>query len=629
MKNVIIGTAGHIDHGKSTLIKALTGSDPDRLKEEKKRGITIDLGFAEFILPSGKRAGVVDVPGHEKFIKNMLAGIGGIDIVLLVIAADEGVMPQTKEHLDILSILGIEKGIVVLTKTDMVDEDWLMLVKDDISEKLKGTFLEDAKMMEVSAIEGIGLKELAGEIDKQTDDMVERNTNMPARIPIDRIFSVSGFGTVITGTQIEGTFNVGDEILIYPSMIETKIRGLQVHGQSVDQSFAGQRVAVNLSNVKKDDIKRGDVLGVIKALEPTMMLDVKVDLLEESKWSIKNRSRLRLYHGSSEILCRAVILDKEELNPGESAYIQLRLEEEIVAKRGDKLVLRFYSPMDTIGGGVIIDPNPYKHKRFKDDVIEALELKESGDTKDLIEELIKNNSNNFENEKFYIEKGHFDIDELTETIKSFEAENKIKRFVDDVILHKDFVMELEVKIKSTLEEFHKKYPLKKGILKEELRNRTMKCVKNKLFDSILDNFIEIINIEGNIVSIKGFEIVYSKEQIKIKTIIENELIQGGFAPKTIKELVALFKDKNEFNEVLHSMVDNNLIIKLDDGVAYHIKNYNKALELIKSSIEANGGITLAQCRDILSTSRKYALPLLEHLDNIKVTKRQDDKRVLF
>ncbi|PAB60868.1 selenocysteine-specific translation elongation factor [Anaeromicrobium sediminis] len=628
MKNVVIGTAGHIDHGKSTLIKALTGLDPDRLKEEKKRGITIDLGFAEFVLPSGKRAGVVDVPGHEKFIKNMLAGIGGIDIVLLVIAADEGVMPQTQEHLDILSILEIEKGIVVLTKTDLVDEDWLSLVKEDIKEKLKGTFLEDATMMEVSAVEGKGLDELAHEIDRQTDELKDRNINLPPRIPIDRVFSISGFGTVITGTQIEGTFKVGDEVLIYPNKVETKIRGIQVHGKSVDRSYAGQRVAINLANMKKEDIKRGDVLSIDKVLEPTMMLDVKVNVLKESNWSIKNRSRLRLYHGSSEILCRAVILDKEEILPGESAYIQLRLEEEVVAKRDDKIVLRFYSPMETIGGGFIIDSNPHKHKRFKEDIIEKLQLKEKGDIEDLIEEMIKVNSENYETMKFYIDKGEFAENEMEKVIEKFIEEDKVVKFVDNVILHKDYLEKLEKNIIKELKDFHNKNTLKSGMLKEELRNRVMKKVKNKLYDDLLAYFESVLNLVENKVSLKDFKVTYTKDQEEIKKKIEDNLTKGKFSPRTIKEMAQTFKDENEFNKVIQSMIDFNLLIKLDENIVLYHTVYNEAVTMIKDFIKDNDGITLGQCRDVLSTTRKFALPLLEYLDNNKITKRHGDKRII-
>jgi selenocysteine-specific elongation factor len=628
VKNVVIGTAGHIDHGKSTLIKALTGLDPDRLKEEKKRGITIDLGFAEFVLPSGKRAGVVDVPGHEKFIKNMLAGIGGIDIVLLVIAADEGVMPQTQEHLDILSILEIEKGIVVLTKADLVDEDWLSLVKEDIKEKLKGTFLEDATMMEVSALEGKGLDELSYEIDRQTDELKNRNTNLPPRIPIDRVFSISGFGTVITGTQIEGTFQVGDEVVIYPNKISTKIRGIQVHGKSVDRSYAGQRVAINLANMKKDDIKRGDVLSIDKVLEPTMMLDAKVSVLKESNWSIKNRSRLRLYHGSSEVLCRVVILDKEEILPGEFAYIQLRLEEEIVAKRDDKIVLRFYSPMETIGGGFIIDSNPYKHKRFKDDIIEKLQLKEKGDIEDLIDEMIKVNSENYETMKSYIDKGEFEENEMKNVIEKFIEEDKVVKFVDNVILHKDYLEKIKENIIKELEDFHNKNNLKLGMKKEELRNKVMKKVKNKLYDDLLVYFENILNLVDNKVSLKDFKVIYTKEQEEMKKRIEDNLIKGRFSPKTVKEMAETFKDEEGFNKVIQSMIDFNLVIKLDENIVLYHSVYDEAVSMIKDFIKDNDGITLGQCRDVLGTTRKFALPLLEYLDNNKITKRDGDKRII-
>ena len=397
MKNVVIGTAGHIDHGKTTLIKALTGRETDTLDEEKKRGISINLGFTYFDLPNNRRAGIVDVPGHEKFIKNMLAGASGIDIVLLVVAADEGVMPQTVEHLDILSFLNIKNGIVVLTKSDTVDDEFRELVKEDICEKIKGTFLEDAEIIEVDSISKRGIDTLIEKIDKTTsisslilsifsidkmsDDIEDKNENSPARLNIDRVFSIKGFGTVITGTLIEGKISIEDDLVIYPQVLKTKIRSIQVHGENKDTAYAGQRTAINISNVKVDDIKRGDVLAAPNSLEESMMLDVKLSLVNHLDKGLKHWDRLRLYHGTREILCRAVPLDKELIESGESGYVQLRLEESIVSKKGDTFVVRRYSPMETIGGGVIIDPSPKKHKKFDEKVIEALKIKEKRRTK--------------------------------------------------------------------------------------------------------------------------------------------------------------------------------------------------------------------------------------------------------
>ena len=334
MKNIIIGTAGHIDHGKTSLIKALTGRDTDTLKEEKQRGISINLGFTYFDLPSNKRAGIVDVPGHEKFIKNMLAGSSGIDIVLLVVACDEGVMPQTIEHLDILNFLDIKNGIIVLTKCQKVDEDFKELVKEDIRERLEGTFLDNVDIIEVDSISGYGIDKLINKIDDISNAIESKNEDSPSRLNIDRVFSVKGFGTIITGTLLEGKIKINDELLIYPKGIKAKIRGIQVHGENVEVAYAGQRTAINISNVKVEEIERGDVLADINSLEESKMLDVKISLVKHTSRELKHWDRLKLYHGTKETLCRAVPLDKDYIKKNESAYVQLRLEEGIVVKKG-------------------------------------------------------------------------------------------------------------------------------------------------------------------------------------------------------------------------------------------------------------------------------------------------------
>ncbi len=364
MGNVIIGTAGHIDHGKTTLIRALTGIETDRLQEEKKRGITIDLGFAYFDLPSGRRAGIIDVPGHERFIKNMISGATGVDVVLLIISADEGVMPQTTEHIDILSYLEIKNGIVVLTKADLVDEEWLELVQEEIKEKLADTFMKDAPMIPVSAMSGQGIDLLTETIDSMTEVIESRDTHIPVRMPIDRVFTITGFGTVVTGTLIEGSVKVGQELVVYPEQLPTKVRNIQVHGTDQEVAYAGQRVAINLANIHKDDIHRGDVLAVEDTLYNSYMLDVHIKLLKHSNRVIDNWTRLRLYTGTKEVLCRAVLLDTDVLNPGDESFVQLRLEEPIACKYGDHFVVRFYSPLETIGGGIVLEPNASKHKTF-------------------------------------------------------------------------------------------------------------------------------------------------------------------------------------------------------------------------------------------------------------------------
>ncbi|QXM07469.1 selenocysteine-specific translation elongation factor [Crassaminicella indica] len=631
MKHIIIGTAGHIDHGKTTLIKALTGVDADRLKEEKKRGITIELGFAHFDLPSGKRAGIIDVPGHEKFIKNMLAGVGGIDIVLLVIAADEGFMPQTQEHLDILSILEVKRGIIVLTKTDLVEKDWLELVKDEIKEKVKGTFLEKASIVSVSAVNGYGLDTLVELIDNMTEETEAKDLLIPFRIPVDRVFSIAGFGTVITGTQIEGTIEEGDALMIYPQQIQTKVRHLQVHGETVKTSYAGQRVAINLANVKKEEISRGNVLAKIDSMQPSMMLDVKISLLKNTQRVIKNRSRLRLYHGTSEILCRIVLLDREELKCGESCYAQLRLEDEIAAKRGDHIVIRFYSPMETIGGGIILDPHPVKHKRFKEDVLKQLRIKEEGNSEQIVEEAIKRFSNQFENINFYAVKTGMSVEIIKKIIDSLMQNNKVIKLFGDVIIHKSYLKEIEEKMKNILDEYHKNNPLTFGISKEEFRNKVISQVKGRLYDEILSYFVKnkILKQFNNFIALYDFHIIYTKEQEKIKNEIEKTYLTSGFNPPSLKEVLKTEKDEKVYGQVFYALVDMNCLVKINEDIFMHIKNYEKAIKMMKDYIKDQGSITLSEFRDLLGTSRKYALPLLEHFDQMKITKRVGEKRILL
>jgi len=429
MKNIIIGTAGHIDHGKTTLIKALTGRNTDRWEEEQRRGITIDLGFTYFDLKNGDRVGIIDVPGHERFINNMVAGVVGMDLVMLVVAADEGIMPQTREHMDILGELGIEKSILVLNKCDLVEEDWLELVKEEIKEELEGTFLEQAPIVEVSAATGQGIPELIEVIERLTaEEVVEKDVNTIPRLPIDRVFSLSGFGTIITGTLLAGTISKEDNLQVYPIGKECKIRNIQVHGQDVEKCYAGQRVAINLSNVKKSELRRGCVLAPPNNMKNTMLLDVKLNVLPSSMRVLTNHTRLHLFTGTSEILCRAVLLDKEEIGSGESGFVQLRLEEEIALRRGDKFVVRFYSPMETIGGGIVLEPNPKKKKRFDKDAIEELQRKESGSSEDVIELHVKSHEETMITVTELAKLTALSMEEVTEDVQSLEQQGIVKVF---------------------------------------------------------------------------------------------------------------------------------------------------------------------------------------------------------
>jgi selenocysteine-specific elongation factor len=507
MKHIIIGTAGHIDHGKTTLIKALTGRETDTLREEKERGISINLGFTFFDLPSGKRAGIIDVPGHGKFIKNMLAGISSIDIVLLVIAADEGIMPQTREHFEILQLLDVKKGIVVLTKSDLVDEEWLAMIKEDIKNEFKGTFLENAPIHSVSSKTGVGLDGLIKNIDKFTEEVEAKDIQGHFRLPVDRVFTVSGFGTVVTGTVISGSVKESEIVEIYPAKVVSKVRGIQVHDQPVKVAEAGQRCAINITNIKVSDVKRGDVISVENLMEPSLMVDCKLYYLKSASRPLENRQRVRLYHGTSEIICRVIILNKEQVEPGEEAYIQLRLEKPLTAQRNDRYVIRSYSPMDTIGGGAIIEPLAKKAKRFNLEYIEELRIKENGRTESILENVIKNLSGEYPRAVDIIKSLGKNEEKVQEKLEQLINESKIVKFDSGdkaIYIHKDFINEKAVEMVNMLGKYHKDNPLKWGISKEETKNKVFgKKIKQKTYDQIIDLLVneEKISMHGNFIAL--------------------------------------------------------------------------------------------------------------------------------
>lgn len=627
MKNVILGTAGHIDHGKTTLIKALTGRETDNLKEEKQRGISINLGFTYFDLPSKKRVGIVDVPGHEKFIKNMLAGACGIDIVLLVIAADEGVMPQTIEHLDILNYLDVKKGIIVLTKCDLVDEEFIELVKDDIREKTKGLFIEGAPIVEVDSVSRRGLDKLVQKIDEISEDIEEKKTDAPSRMSIDRVFSLKGFGTIVTGTLIEGKISVDDEMTIYPSEKKVKVRNLQVHGCDVKTAYAGQRTAINLSNIKVSEIQRGDVIAQTGSVEESMMIDVNISLVEHCKKSLKHWDRIRIFHGTKQILCRIVPLNEDEIQYGESGYAQLRLEEKIVAKKGDRFIIRSYSPMDTIGGGVIIDTAPKKHKIYDESVIEALKIKEKGELRDILEEYLKLNLSNYITLKELVSYTGEKEEYVKEGLNALIDENKVF-CVNKYYLHISHYQKLKEKVIEILTKYHKQYRLRNGILKEELRSKVDNSLKVKDMDVILNKMAEEkdIKVQDNLVSNYDFEVKFNQKQLSIKKEIEDKSRKNGLNSLMTKDDIC---NKNKFYEEVLEALTGETIQKLDD--AYYIDKivYENVKKDLLEYLNKNKEITVAQFRDITKSNRKISIVMLEHFDRNRITKRVEDKRILY
>lgn len=633
MKHIIIGTAGHIDHGKTTLIRAITGRNTDRLKEEQERGISIELGFTYFDLPSGQRAGIIDVPGHERFIKNMLAGVIGIDIVLLVVAADEGIMPQTLEHLHILDLIGTKKGFVVITKSDLVEEEWLDMVEEEVREEVQGTFLENSPIIRVSSTKNKGIKEVIELVDKYSEELEERDEDDMPRLPVDRVFSISGFGTVVTGTLLSGQLKIGDEVQAFPGLKQGRIRTLQVHDKDAEIAYAGQRVAINLAGIKKGEVDRGDTIAPLNSMQDTMMLDVKFRMLKNVDRYIDNRTRLRLYLGTKEVLCRLVLLDKDEIGPGEEAYAQLRLEEKVVAKRGDKFIIRFYSPMFTIGGGEVLEPNPNKKKRFDDKAIRELEIKEIGSSTDIMENIIEEKSREFPTIKeiaIFTAKTEESIKE--ETDKLIE-ENKIITFSltkDLHIIHINYFNRLKDQIIEELERFHGKYPLRSGMAKEEIRSKFLKSIKPRVADIFVDELIRKDFLEQKLENIcmKGFEPKFNQIQLEIKEEILGIFNENPFQPPKKEELLQDKRKKDEIEEVFLSLLNNGDIIKLSEEVYLTKESYNLSLEKLREFLKLRGNISIGDFRDLLNTNRKVALTLLEYFDSLKITKRDNDTRVL-
>lgn len=633
MKHLIIGTAGHVDHGKTALVKAMTGIDTDRLKEEKDRGISIELGFASLNLSQGRKAGIVDVPGHERFIKNMLAGAGGFDLVLLVIAADEGVMPQTREHLDIIQLLQVKKGIVVLTKADLVDEEWLEMVREEVKDFLQGTILEDAPIADVSAVTGRGIPELIQLIDQLTMSVQAKTASGPPRLPVDRVFTITGFGTVVTGTLVTGFLKVGDVVEIQPEGLTARIRSLQVHGKKVGTAEAGQRVAVNIAGIEVDQIERGSVVAGSKSVTVTNRLDVRLLLLESAPKPVQNRSRIRFYLGTRETLGRVVLLDREELKPGSVAYAQLHLEEMAVAVKGDHFVIRSYSPMLTIGGGTVIDPLPRrKHRRFRSDVLKALATREKGTPSDLVEQFLKGASQLYTAEDIASGTG-LNAEAVFEAVGELAGKGAVKKVEGDgkdYFVHSDIYRQWSHEISKILNSYHTQFPLREGYPKEELRSRKFQSLSSKLYQCLLAQMDQdgLLKTTPRTVALRTF----SPDPggglaIKIDKI-RKIFIQSGFLPPSWTEACrAAGIDETAGQEIVQYLIRTGEIVKVSEDLFFQKNVFQEARDRVVDYLKEKGEITVGELRDILKTSRKYALPLLEFFDQEKITRRVGDKRL--
>jgi selenocysteine-specific elongation factor len=584
LRYFVVGTAGHVDHGKTSLIKALTGIDCDRLKEEKQRGMTIDIGFAYFNLSNGDCVEIIDVPGHERFIKNMLAGAGVIDAVLLVVAANEGVMPQTREHLDILTLLGIKEGIVVINKIDLVDEQWLVMVKDQLKELLKGTFLEGKPLIHVSSITGKGIDELKIRLETIFSGSKPKDETFAFRLPIDRVFSKEGSGTIITGTITSGMLKLGEEIELLPQKKTVRVRQIGSHNKKIETAVAGQRVGLNLVGVKKEELVRGNVLAKPGYLTSSELLDVRVRLLNSSPKPLKNTNRIRLYLGTGEYIGRAVLLDAQEIKPGQSGLVQFRLETRLSCVKQERFVIRLYSPMVTVGGGEVINPNPKRHRRFDQKSIQELLGFEKINEKEL---------------------------------------GQAQAFLEMTSLKEDIL--------TGLSRLHKKYPLKSNIPKQELKSSLSK----KSEDNLFENALKELNSENRLflkfdrVNLPDHKVSLKPQHDRINAAIEEMLSKKPFSPPDLRGIKEILRDKQALiEEALSYLTENGKVVMISEEIMLNRQAVQDAGSLLRQYLIQKKEITVSEFAKLLGSSRKYALPILQYFDGSGLTRRVGDKRVL-
>ena len=633
MKRVVLGTAGHIDHGKTTLIKALTGVDCDRLKEEKERGITIELGFTSMVLPSGLRISIVDVPGHEKFVRHMVAGATGIDLVVLIIAADEGIMPQTQEHLDICKLLRVKKGLVALTKIDLAEGDWLDLVKEEIREFVKGTFLEGAAILPISSTTGAGIPDLVSELDRLAQAVEERSSEGLFRLPIDRVFTMKGFGTVITGTIIAGKISVGDSVEVIPKGLESKVRGIQAHGEAVESATAGLRVGINLQGLEKAVIDRGNVIVRAQSLKPTSLLDVILHLLPSAAKPLKNRARVRVHVGTVEVLGRAILLDQEEIKPGQEAYLQLRLEEPVTALPGDRFVIRSYSPVFTIGGGEILDAFPSRHKRLSPQIKEEMAVLEKGSEEEKVKlRLLMAGAGGLSWTDLVMRSNQLPS-RLKPLVDSLVSQGGILRFDGERLryLHPRVMADLKRFTLDYLKEFHQKNPLQGGAGKEELKSKLPHQVDPRLFNHLLSILTgeKKIALEKETVRLASHTISLKEEEKDLRKKIVVLFSRTRLQPPTVKETLAeLGVSENELKPVLQLLTKEKVLVKVKEDLYFHRQALEELEGKVVDFLKQNKEMTPPQFKDLSQVSRKFAIPLLEHFDGKKLTMRIGDKRVL-
>ena len=632
MKHVILGTAGHIDHGKTSLVKALTGVDTDRLKEEKERGITIELGFTFLDLPSGIRLGIIDVPGHEKFVKHMVGGVWGIDLVALVIAADEGVMPQTREHLDICKLLGVKKGLVVLTKVDLVDGDLLELVKEEVSEIVQDTFLRGAPILSVSSVTGQGIPQLASTLDHLSQGIEGRPADGLFRLPIDRVFTMKGFGTVVTGTMISGSLSLGETVQILPSGTEGKVRNLQVYNRSVERAVAGERTAVNLQGIETSAIERGDVLIRPNTLRPTQLIEAYLEYLPDAPRPLKHRTKARFHIGTALTHASVFLLDREELSPGEGGFVQLRLERPVVALPQDRFVIRGSAAIQTVGGGTILDSHPDKHRRFSPSVIADLSLLKDGTNEQALRQHIRHSGMGGITLEDLSNRVEVSPGEIQANIRKM-AEKGDLLFIDPEklkVIEKGQYQGLRELVLAQLGEFHRRSPMKSGLSKEELRTKLPPEVDIKLFQILINQLIQSkeVVLEKDKLRLPVHQISSADEKGLVKRV-EASVLKGGLQPPSPKELSEEWSEREEeVRAIFEHLTHEGVLVKIKGEIYVHRVSFENLKEELVAYLKSHQEITTPQFKEMTRASRKYAIPLIEYFDQSKLTLRIGEKRVL-
>ncbi len=638
MREIVLGTAGHVDHGKTSLIRALTGIDTDRLKEEKERGITIELGFAYLDLPCGHRLGIVDVPGHERFVKNMVAGAAGIDLVAFIIAADEGIMPQTREHFDICTLLGVKQGLIIVTKIDLVEPDWLELVQEDIRDFFSGSFLEDAPLLTVSSTTGQSIDKVKDILDKMVSGSDFIEAYGPFRLPIDRIFSMKGFGAVVTGTSISGRISLGEEVLIYPQKTTARIRGIQVHTKDVQEVEAGHRTAINLQGLEKETIRRGDVVATPGCLLPSFILDGDFLYLASNKKPLKNRTRVRVHLGTSEIIGRIILVENNEIQPGVQGNVQLILEEAIGVWPGDRYVIRSYSPVTTIGGGIILNSSAPKRRRalqtHRDLNHGIFQIYHAANLEELMRlHLRESEYHGLTFEELAVKTGIFGtrlkkaLNNPLSGRKILVIESEKQRMIDLSIYENIMTQVLDI-----ITTFHKKNPLKIGISKEELRTRLLHGLDQRLFQFVLNDLIKNKKViqDQAVIRLMDHKVALKDEENILRGELESYYLKAGLAPPTIKEVLVKFARFPEhlIREVLGVMIQEEVLVKINEGLYFPARPLAELEIKLVDYLRKEGDIDAPGFKNMTGLTRKFTIPLLEYFDKIKMTIRVGDKRIL-